>query len=156
MRVKSLMLALALLLVGCSEISGPWSRNDLREFVRARQRWEARSFDDYSYEIRTSCFCPIEIGLWTRVTVRDGVVVETVQVEPNPDFPITVNLWQPIDSLFSRLHRTMGESGFSSHFASLEVDYDRELGYPVYMRYTVPTVADGDWTIEARNVVPLN
>ena len=53
-------------------------------------------------------------------------------------------------------HKTGQESHTDAHFANLEVDYDRELGYPVYMRYTVPTVADGDWTIEARNVVPLN
>jgi hypothetical protein len=144
-------------LVACdsSGIAGP------RDFIRlaeAEERWDARPFADYSFEIRTSCFCPPEINQWTRVSVRNGVVVDADAVEPDPNFPITtLTYWQPIDSLFSRLRRTMSSGGSDSPYADVKVTYDAELGYPTRIEYIEkPTVADAASTITVRNVRSLN
>ena len=131
---------------------------DFRRFDEAKARWDARPFTDYSYEIRTSCFCPPEIVRWTRVTVRGGVVVAAEAVEPDPDFPITtLALWEPIDSVFASLQRTLDNADDNSHLATLRVEYDAQLGYPTLIAIRMkPTVADGDSEKNLRNVVRLD
>ena len=140
---------------GSSGIVGP---RDFRRLDDAEARWDARPFADYSFEIRTSCFCPPEMNQWTRVAVRNGVVVDADAVEPDPNFPITtLTLWQPIDSLFSRLRRVMSSGAFESPYADIKVTYDPELGYPTRIEYIEkPTVADAAATITVRNVRSLN
>jgi hypothetical protein len=117
---------------------------------------ERTSFADYSYEIQTFCFCPPEIVRWTRVSVRDGVVVDAQAVEPDPNFPITSLMWwHPIDSVFANLRRHM--TGDNSYLAAIVVTYDEELGYPTTIELRAkPTVADGDLRYNLRNVLPLN
>ena len=138
-----------------SDIFGP---GDFRELARARARWVARPFADYSYEIRTFCFCPPEVGQWTRVSVRNGAVSSVEAVDANPQFPITVlNYWSPIDTLFANLDRAMSQGDLGGHYADIEVDYDGDLGYPKFIEYRAkPTIADAGATIEVRNVLPLN
>ena len=147
---------LTALLVACdsSGIAGPRA---FRNLAQAEARWDARPFVNYTYEIRTFCFCPPEINQWTRVSVRNGVVVDAVAVEAS-SFPITtITLWQPIDSLFSRLRRTMSDDVFSSAYAQIKVVYDPELGFPIHIEYIEkPTVADAAATIDVRNVRSLN
>ena len=158
MRLRNaVMIGVAVLARACNLFDGPAGQGDLVALAAAKSRWDARPFADYSYEIRTFCFCPPELAQWTRVSVREGVVVEVVQVEPHPDFPITINAWQPMDSLFTRLFRAMSESGFGSHYAEVDVEYDRELGYPRSMAFqTKPNISDGGSSTEVRSVVPLN
>lgn len=155
------MLALALgagaALTACdsSSIAGP---DDFRQLAQAEARWNARPFADYSFEIRTFCFCPPEMAQWTRVSVINGVVVDADAVEPDSNFPITTLVyWQPIDSLFSDLHRVMSDGPFESPYADIVVEYDPVLGYPTRIEYIEkPTVADAAATITVRNVIPLN
>jgi hypothetical protein len=155
--IQKTVLGAGLVIAACngSDIVGP---RDLARLAQARARWDARPFADYSFEIRTFCFCPPEIGQWTRVSVRNGVVVDVDAVEPDPNFPITTLVyWQPIDSLFSNLYRAMSSGSFDSPYADIEVEYDPELGYPTRIAYIEkPTVADAAATITVRNVVPLN
>lgn len=157
MRLRLLTLALGAALAACdsSGIVGP---KDFLRLAQAQARWNARPFADYSFEIRTFCFCPPEMSQWTRVSVRNGVVVDADAVEPDPNFPITtLAWWQPIDSLFSDLHRVMSTSPFESPYAEIVVEYDQELGYPTLIQYIEkPTVADAAATITVRNVLPLN
>ena len=147
----------AAVLAACdsSGIVGP---RDFRRLAEAEERWDARPFADYSFEIRTSCFCPPEINQWTRVSVRNGVVVDANAVDPNAHFPITtLAWWQPIDSLFSNLRRTMSNVSFDSPYADIKATYDPELGYPTRIEYIEkPTVADAAATITVRNVRPLD
>lgn len=152
--VLSISIATAMACNG-SSIVGP---NDFRRLAAAQARWAARPFADYSFEIRTFCFCPPEIAQWTRVSVRNGVVVDADAVEPDPNFPITtITYWQPIDSLFTNLHRAMSTGAFSSFYADINAEYDPELGYPTRIEYVEkPNVADAAATITVRNVVPLN
>jgi hypothetical protein len=149
------VVAVSVLGCGSSGIVGP---EDLTKFNHAKARWGTRPFEDYSFEIRTFCFCPPEIGQWTRVTVRSGAVVAVAAVEPDPQYPITTLMWwQPIDSLFSTLHRAMTTGALYSAYARIVVDYHAELGYPVRVEYIEkPNVADAAATIDVRNVVPVN
>lgn len=157
MRLRLLTFVLGATLTACdsSGIVGP---KDFRRLAGAEARWNARPFADYSYEIRTFCFCPPEMAQWTRVSVRNDVVVDAVAVEPDPNFPITTLVyWQPIDSLFSDLRRVMSGGPFESPYAEIRVEYDPELGYPTLIEYIEkPTVADAAATITVRNLLPFN
>jgi uncharacterized protein DUF6174 len=127
----------------------------MQRFAAAQAKWEARPFADYSFETRTSCFCPPEINRWTRVSVRSGVVVSAEAVDPDPNYPITGSYWQPIDAVFADLHGRMTEQ--DSYLAEIAVEYDSQLGYPRSIHYRAkPNIADGGAVIEIRNVVPLN
>ena len=130
----------------------------MRALAQAQARWEARSFADYSYEIKTLCFCPPEMTQWVRVSVRSGAVIDAQPVETDPAWPISYQqLWQPIDSLFVNIHRHMTESSFQSAYEAIIVTYDDALGYPTRVEYRgKPNVADAGAIITVRNVVPLN
>lgn len=131
--------------------------HDLMRLAQAQERWGARSFTDYSYEIRVACFCPPEMNRWTRVSVVDGTVVAAVAVEPDPNFPINdIRYWKPIDSLLVDLYRTMTDPGASSFLDAIIVDYDRDLGYPTSIEYRARrNIADGGSIQSLRNVQPL-
>ena len=144
------------LAVACnSDLVGP---GDLRELAQAQAKWKARGFADYSYEIKTACFCPPEIGQWARVSVRADVVVDVQPVETDPAWPITYQQWwQPIDSLFASIRQHMTESSLQSAYAAIIVTYDDALAYPTRIEYRgKPNVADAGAIITVRNVIPLN
>ena len=147
----------ALILAACesSNIFGP---NDLRKLGEAEALWKARAFADYSYEIRILCFCPPEITQWTRVTVRSGVVTAAEAVDPNPAYPITtIQWWDPIDSLFVDLRRTMSDRTSRTYLESVIAQYDPELGYPTNIEYRAKAnVADGGSQFLLRTVRPLD
>ena len=145
-------------LASACDSSGIVSPQDIARLAQAQARWEGRPFADYSYEIQTFCFCPPEIGQWTRVSVRGGLVVAVEAVEPNPNFPITtLTYWRPIDALFADLHRAMTESSFGSNYSAIIVAYDAVLGYPTSIEYREkPNVADAGATISVRNVRALD
>ena len=158
--LRALMTVMAMtvgaMLTACDS-SGPFGPGDVRRLAEAKLRWESRSFTDYRYEIRTSCFCPPEVNQWSRVEVRNGVVVDVDAVDPDPDFPITtISYWQPIDTLFAHIERAISESGFSSIYARVDVTYDSQLGFPTSIEYvSKPNIADAGASIAVRNVVPL-
>ena len=143
--------------VACNgdDIAGP---QDFARLAQAQAKWAARPFADYSFEIRTFCFCPPEINRWTRVSVRNGAVVDAQPVETDPAFPIeTIQWWKPIDTLFVNLERAMRQPDLTGYLASIEVEYDPELGYPTLIEYRAkPNVADGGSTISVRSVMLFN
>lgn len=146
-----------LVLAGC-EISDLVDPDDFRELAAAEAQWRARSFGDYSYEIRILCFCPPEITQWTRVTVRDGAVTAAEAVDPNPAYAITsLQYWQPIDSLFVDLRRRMTDRASQTYLDAIVAEYDPELGYPTNIEYRTKTnVIDGGSQFLLRNVKPLD
>jgi hypothetical protein len=132
---------------------------DIRLFASAKALWDARPFTDYTYEIKTSCFCPPEINAWTRVTVRNGVVVSAENVDPTLHYPLSsLVYWVPVDSVFARLRQAMSRgSHFDSWLASIDVQYDATLGFPTYIVYhEKPNVADAGSVHYLRNVRPLD
>lgn len=155
--IRRTVLSGALVAAGCNS-SRVVGLSDFARFAEARARWDARPFADYSYEVRTLCFCPPEINRWTRVSVRNGVVVDAEPVEPDPGSPITtLAFWHPIDTLFENLHRAMSESGSQSYLEAIVVDYDPGLGYPTSIEYRAKSnIADGGSSLSLRNVRPLD
>ena len=158
MRIRNLFAVAVLGLSGGCNFSGVVGPTDLVYLGAAKSRWESRPFTDYSYEIRTFCFCPPELLEWTRVTVISNVVVEAEHVDPNSNYPINTTLWfHPIDTLFANLHRALSENRRSSPYSDILVDYHPTLGYPRTIEYREkPTVADAASTISVRNVVAIN
>lgn len=149
---------MGVLILGACEMSDLVSPNDFRELAEAEAQWQARSFADYSYEIQVLCFCPPEISQWTRVTVRGGAVTAAEAVDPNPSNPITtIQYWDPIDSLFVDLRRTMTDRASRTYLDAIVTQYDPELGYPTNIEYRAKSnVADGGSQFLLRNVRPLD
>lgn len=150
---RACVVSLVMLLAACGSdsVAGP---RDLATLAAAEARWQSRPFADYTYEIRTHCFCIVEVVQWVRVTVQDGQVVAAVPVEPD-GLPITnTSYWEPIDSLFADLRARM-EKPSTHSYASITANYDATLGFPVSIDYRAqPTIADADRSIEVRNVAP--
>ncbi len=146
---------LCLTLIGAGSLVGPLSPDERRELTAAEARWKARSFADYSYEIRVSCFCPPELSLWTRVSVRGGQVTDAQPVESDPQFPITtLSLWSPIDTLFGVIRRSAADN--TSYLEDVDVAFDRALGYPTRIELRAKkNVADGGALYLLREVRPL-
>lgn len=142
--------------VACDD-SSIFDPQDLARVIEAEARWKARSFPDYTYEIRVSCFCPTEITQWTRVAVRNGAVTAAEAVDPQTQFPITtLQYWGPIDSLFVDLRRTMTEKDAQWYLDAVIADFDAVLGYPTNIEYRAKrNVADGSSVFSLRNVLPL-
>lgn len=158
MRAHPILQSLLILAVAAScnadSVVGP---RDFRRLLRAQAIWNARSFADYRYEIRISCFCPPEMNQWTRVSVQGGAVVAAEAVEPDPLFPIgDIRFWVPIDVLFENLYESMTQPASRSYLDEIVVDYDSELGYPTSIEYRARSnVSDGGAVYSLRNVTPL-
>jgi hypothetical protein len=149
-----MVVAVGCLVAAACNVAGIAGPSDLARLSHATARWEARPFADYSYEIRTLCFCPPEINRWTRVSVRGGVVVDADPVDPDPGYPImSLSYWHPIDSIFAGLYRAMTEESANSYLDAIVVKYDSELGYPTNIEYRAKSnIADGGSTLTLRNV----
>lgn len=127
---------------------------ELRDLTQAEQRWQARSFPDYSYQVRRLCFCAPEHVEWGTVEVRNGVVVSVSL--PGDTMAIPANRldeWPIVDSLFSDIRQAASSS---SGVAGVEAGYDDSFGFPVFIEIRAPEgVADGGVRIEARYMTPL-
>jgi hypothetical protein len=155
--VLNLGILLGILTGSACDNSSIFDAQDLARVAKAEARWKARAFPDYTYEIRVSCFCPPEVNQWTRVTVRNGVVTAAEAVDPQAQFPITtLQYWDPIDTLFADLRRTMTEKDAQWYLEAVIADFDAELGYPTNIEYRAKrNIADGGSVFSLRNVLPL-
>lgn len=153
---RAVPIAGALMLAAC-DVTDLVGTNDFRLLAKAEAQWKARPFADYTYEIQILCFCPPEITRWTRVTVQNGAVTDVEAVEPDPNYPITnTQYWEPIDSLFVDLRRTMTEKSSHGYLEALNVEYDPDLGYPTRIEYRAKAnVIDGGSEFLLRNVTPI-
>jgi hypothetical protein len=151
--VSTLLLLLALRCSG----SDPLSPGELTALTRAEAQWKARPFADYSYEIMQTCFCPPESGRWTRVTVRQNLVVAAEAIEPDPMFPTDrLTYWQPIDSLLARLRHAVNDKTVREVYSDIVVEYDAALGYPTRIEWiSKPNIQDAGVVYSLRNVRAL-
>ena len=90
--------------------------------------------DDYTYQLRVGCFCPVVDG---KVRVQDGQVV-AVGGWPGVDRPLTgfADASPTIDGVFTQLALAMKGAD------DVDVEYDQQTG--------VPTSIQVDW---AKNAV---
>ena len=146
-----------LLMTAACAGSAPLSPADLTALSRAEAKWRARPFADYRYDMQQLCFCPPEVGRWTRVTIRQGKVVGAERVEPDSTLPVTsLAFWAPIDSLFSRLRQFARDQGNNGVYRDIIVEFDPTLGFPTRVEWVSrPNVLDAGATYMLRNVQPL-
>lgn len=144
------LLAMSLLLAGCSGIEDPLSGRERRELVSARARWNSSPVRAaYRYELRQSCFCPPEITNWNTITVIDGVVID---VRNDRGEQVSRDRWTwyaTVDQLFARLE----VNGAHELLEDITVRFDTQYGYPVEMTFEYgPNIADAGASYSARNL----
>jgi hypothetical protein len=149
--VSRMLLVLSLLAVGCSGIEDPLSRREIRELVSARARWNSSpARNAYTYDVRQSCFCPVEVTVWNSLTVIDGVIVD---VRTERGEPVPRSLWpqfSTVDRLFARIEVTD-----DSYLEDIIVRFDTQYGYPVEMNFVYsPQIADAGIAYYARDLRP--
>lgn len=139
--------------LACGE-DGLLTSRELVELTQAEQRWQARTFPNYSYQIRRLCFCAPEHVEWGTVEVRDNAVVSVRLPGDTMTIPAArLHEWPIVDSLFADIRQAAyGNSGV----AGLDAEYDDAFGFPVLIDIRAPDdVSDGGVRIEARYVTPL-
>lgn len=129
------------------------SVDERRSLDRAEARWKDRSFADYSFETRVSCFCPPQITQWTRVTVEGGKVTAAVPLNQDTLYgPPMLELWQPIDSLFAMIKGALRDG---SYLKAINVAFDEQWGYPTRIDFiSKPEILDAGSTHYVRNLIP--
>lgn len=139
-------------LVSCDGGTGPDETGLRRQIVEHRERWEARSFRDYSYRLQRNCFCGPEARGPVRVSVRQGQVVRVLEAETEePVRDDLVHLFPGVAGLFSLLLDAVDRDAYE-----VEVEWDAELGYPTrfFIDYDSRT-ADEELGFDASDVTPL-
>lgn len=147
--MRRVVLAISLLWIACDT---PSSIDGARVLADARDRWNARGFPDYSFEMRQSCFCAPETTQWARIEVVDGAVRRVVLVASGAE--VTEELFEAfpsIESIFDQL-----EAEPPAWIERIEAEYDAALGFPTLVTFVAkPEVADADATYYLRNAGPL-
>lgn len=150
------LLILVAVLGSCNSPTGLLSGGELAQLDAAEARWRELGFNDYTFEVRSFCFCPIEVSRWTRVYVRGGVVRRAERVDVEPPVEVTIRgYWHPIDSAFVHLRESLKNAG-DQVYADIKVEFDQTLGFPILVEYvSKPNIADAGSTTQQRNVKPL-
>jgi hypothetical protein len=145
-----LLVAGACLAASCGP--SPFSPAEARTLAEAEARWASHGPSHYTIEMRRLCFCPDEVTQWATVEVRHDTVIAVTL--PGGD-PVPAAYWSlrpPVPDLFAQLHAPPPD-----WVRDVTATYDPVVGYPVAMRFeSDDSVADADWTIEARNLVSLD
>ena len=126
----------------------------LQALDAAEAQWKARSFADYSFEMKSSCFCAGPITEWQRIEVVGGVITRVSPVAGGPDLSASERAqFRTIDGLFASIRRDITES---SWLKSAELQFHSDLGYPTMAHLSAkPDYADAGVTYDLRNAGPL-
>lgn len=142
---RRVLLASALALSGCGLITGP-GENDRLE--AARRRWAAEGQRDYTYEVRSDCFCGLA-GRWIEVTVLGDRVAAGRYLDT--DTPVEQNFvgaLPTVPDLFARI-----DAAVSARPVLLEVEYDARDGHPIRINVDVSyRIADEEYLLQSRNL----
>ena len=149
-RTTPIVAAAALALAACG--AGPFSPDESRALQQAEARWAATGPSHYTIEMRRLCFCPAEIIDWATVEVRNDSVIATTLLGGGPVPELYWNQRPPVTALFAQLHAPAPD-----WVRDISARYDPATGYPASIQLTSDnSVADADWTVEARNLIPLD
>ena len=143
-----------LALVPVLAVSGclnPLAPSEERALRRAEERWRAAGIHNYTFEMRTSCFCGPEVIEWAIVEVRNDQVVSARLLDGTPLNSYGLESRKSVNELFDIAKRKP-----ESWVADIDVSFDSELGYPVQIVFeSKPNIADAGAVYEARNLRPL-
>jgi len=126
MRIKSLLLVLPPLLVGCMIFSS--IKEDVQEELDInRALWDGTAIDDYSMKFQRLCvFCSVDILIPVRITVRGDTISEVMDLdteapveEPAPGAFLT------IDGVFKDIQDAIDQDAME-----IDVRYNSTFGYP--------------------------
>ena len=142
-----------LLAASVAACESPLSPSELRALARAQGRWAARSFQDYAFEIRRSCFCEPSVTQWARVEVVSGGVSRVVFVDSGIEVgPAERARYPTVEQVFSRI-RTGSDNEWVD---DVTVEFDGQLGFPIRVTFSPKSgILDAGETIFLRNVGPI-
>ena len=145
--LRFLSVAVLLSLTACINVVTPGESQELRE---AERRWEQANIDDYTFQMRMSCFCPPEMLEWAIVEVRDGVIVSAKSVDGKPFTDWGLSSRKTVEELFAEAHARY------DWLADIDFEFDETYGYPLVIEHrSKRNIADAGAVYEARNLVPL-
>ncbi|MCU0636963.1 MAG: DUF6174 domain-containing protein [Gemmatimonadaceae bacterium] len=142
------LLPFVVFLAGCVE--GDLVLSPDNRWAEARAQWERRGPTQYTYEVRSICFCFANVNQWHRVEVRNGAVVAVTQLEgPTFSGSVPLSAWPTVPQLFERARPVVG----NSVVVELITEFDPALGYPTRITQRCSReVADCDSETLARNL----
>ena len=151
MRARLALIPLIMAVAACGNgVLTPSERMRLRA---AQERWEAKGGADYTVESRRLCFCAPYLTTWTRLTVRDGLLVSAEPLEPIPGGGEHSLLgWLTVPQAFEAIL----EASRWDYILELTFRFDGELGYPLEFSVTCDhAIADCGSSHQMRNLVLL-
>lgn len=117
----------------------------------ARGRWTTNGQHDYSFEVRSDCFCGLA-GRWIEVTVVGEQVAAGRYLDTN--LPVEQNLLGALPTvphLFDRI-----SDAVRAHAVLLQTEYDPQDGHPTRINVDVSySIADEEYLLQTRNLLGL-
>ena len=143
-----LALLLALSLPACGLLTGPDEDDRLAE---ARALWSVQGQENYSYEVRSDCFCGLA-GRWIEITVIGHQVVSGRYLDTNTQVESSFLPALPtVDDLFERI-----QDAVKSEPVLLQVEYHPGDGHPTRINVDVSyNIADEEYLLQSRNLMGL-
>ena len=143
-----LALLLALSLPACGLFTGP---NEDDRLAEARALWSVQGQVDYTYEVRSDCFCGLA-GRWIEITVIGNQVVSGRYLDTNTQVEASFLPALPtVDDLFERI-----EDAVKSDPVLLQVEYHPGDGHPSRINVDVSyNIADEEYLLQSRNLMGL-
>lgn len=120
-RAQSLLVTIAVVGSACSS---PFGLDERLALDVARERWDERPFQDYVFETRHGCFCPLEQVGPVQITVRQGSIESVAMLETGD--AVDPRFWYTIEQLFELIPRFAETDGVED----VNVEYDDTLWYP--------------------------
>jgi hypothetical protein len=142
-----LLAALVIGLAGCN----PFGVSEEDELADAERDWKRSNIRAYSFEMRTSCFCPPEVTDWARVTVQDGAIVAATSLTGAPLSGIARDSRKSVDQLFDSVKRP-----YPDWVDRVDFTFDPLYRYPVKLQLeSRKNISDAGIIYEARNLQPF-
>lgn len=122
-------------------------------FEGAVARWEQKGGPDYTVESRLLCFCAPYLTTWTRLTVRNDVLVSAEPLGPvfGGEEGSLIG-WRTVLGAFEAI-REVRDSDYAE---DVTFSFDEELGYPLEVSVSCRgDITDCGSTLQMRNLVLL-
>ena len=141
------------LLASLGACESPLSPYESLALSQAESRWAARSFADYVFETRTSCFCPDVVTQWARVEVAGGQVARVTVVATGLEVTAAERgYFRTVEQVFASIRAVSREDWVKD----VEVQFDRDLGFPTFVSFTPkPNILDAGAASYLRNAGPI-
>jgi hypothetical protein len=104
-----------------------------RELTDNEKLWQDQELKDYDFTLERQCFCPEDWRGPVNIEVRNGTAVSVTYVSDGTD--VTEGKFDEVDTidkLFILLNNAFtGKGDFDQQADSVDVKYDKQMGYPV-------------------------